>query len=509
MSARRRTDAAPRAERRVIARVQRLAGAVLGPSTSFRGVMLFGTGTRLFALGAQFVVLVVLARVLSKGAFGDAMTVFAFYRIGSLGLGTGLSYVILYHVSRTPDDKVAEIRFHRTVAAVGAAIGIAIAVLVALAAPLIATGVFGKPSLAPWFVSFAPFMVFSTLITVATGALDGRSRITESLMVSEAAPNALRLALLPIGALLALPDTMVAHVMTLSVALPWLWTARRLLDRSVQGFAPLRRWDASYAAKFVLFSFSSLTLQGFDMLVVGALFSSETVADYAVASRLAVLYPFFQQIVVRRFSPTAGRLLHLGDHQRLQEEVDACRRASIIAVAISIAAIIGPLPLALQLLGNYHDAIPIAILLALPPTIRSVYASVDRVLQMAGYANWALAIQLTALSTVILFPLATHQVLGVASIPIAMTLASLALNPISSTVLRRRLDVKTIGARDIVLVAVAGAAVFVAVALPAGWLPSLVVAVTYLGIAAGTYLISRKGSVAGLTGERQSTAEGR
>src|ERR1700730_6698663 len=67
-----------------------------------------GSSARVFGLASQFVVLIILSRMLSKDGFGDLMTAFGFYRVGSAALGIGASLVLLYHVSRRPDDPDAE-----------------------------------------------------------------------------------------------------------------------------------------------------------------------------------------------------------------------------------------------------------------------------------------------------------------------------------------------------------------------------------------------------------------
>src|SRR5436309_14514563 len=67
-------------------------------------ILVMGSGARLFGLASQFVVLLILGRMLSKGSFGDLMTAFGFYRLAAMALGIAGSLVLLYHVSRNPDD---------------------------------------------------------------------------------------------------------------------------------------------------------------------------------------------------------------------------------------------------------------------------------------------------------------------------------------------------------------------------------------------------------------------
>ena len=293
-----------------------IAGALSGPRTrGYLQILAVVSGARVFGLASQFVVLVVLSRILSKDSFGDMMTAFGFYRLAGIALGVGPSLLLLFHVSRRPHDQEAEVKLHRYAAMLGALVSAIVAVVGVLAAGPIATAL-DKPGLAAWFVELAPFAVFSTLLVVATGALEGRSRISESIVLGEVVPNAIRIVLLPLVALMSLSDAYVAHVLTLSVLLPWLWTARRLWNRSIKGITPWTPWDYSYSGKFVVATLFAQQLAAVDILVAGVLFSSPAVADYAVASRIAALYSFFQLALLKRFAPRAGHLIGDRRHRR-------------------------------------------------------------------------------------------------------------------------------------------------------------------------------------------------
>src|SRR5262249_52487846 len=113
-------------------------------------VLAVGSGARVFGLASQFVVLIILSRMLTKGSFGDLMTAFGFYRLAAAALGVGASLVLLYHVSRRPDDRAAEIRLHRYSAVLSGAI----AALVALTGFMLAGPVahaLDKPGVVIWF----------------------------------------------------------------------------------------------------------------------------------------------------------------------------------------------------------------------------------------------------------------------------------------------------------------------------------------------------------------------
>src|SRR5262245_45589712 len=158
-----------------------------GRFRAYLEILVVGSSARLFGLASQFVVLLILSRVLSKGSFGDLMTAFGFYRLAAMALGIAGSLVLLYHISRNPDDKDAEIKLHRYSALLGAVASAAVAVVGFLAADPIAHAL-DKPDLAVWFRELAPFAVFSTLLILSTGALEGRSRISSSIVLGRSPP---------------------------------------------------------------------------------------------------------------------------------------------------------------------------------------------------------------------------------------------------------------------------------------------------------------------------------
>ena len=210
-----------------------------GQLGGYLAVLAAGSGARVFGLASQFVVLIILSRMLPKDSFGDLMTAFGFYRLTATALGVGASLVLIYHVSRHPQDRDAEVRLHRYSAMLSGprpprlsrSLGFLLAGPIAHA--------LGKPGLEVWLRQLAPFAIFTALLVTSTGALEGRSRISKSIAVGEAAPNAVRIVLLPAVALLGLPQAYVAHAMTLSVLIPWLWSGRSLWDRGNPRLAAL------------------------------------------------------------------------------------------------------------------------------------------------------------------------------------------------------------------------------------------------------------------------------
>lgn len=457
-----------------------------GRLRAYLDILVVGSGARIFGLASQFVVLILLSRFLSKESFGNLMTAFGFYRLAGVALGVGGSLVLLFHVSRRSEDHRAEIRLQRFSALIGAIPSGAIALASFLAAGPIAAAL-GKPSLAMWLRDMAPFLPFTTLLVIATGALEGRSRVAESIFWGEVAPNAVRMVLLPLVFVLNLPGAFVAHVLTLSVLLPWLWLARRMCSRAARGWQAWSRWDYNYCGKFVAATLFANQLGAVDIVIASVLFSSTTVADYAVAARLAALFTFFELALLKRFAPRAGHLLQTKDAEGMHREFDTCRRLAIGCVALTIAGVLVAAPLLLPLLGNYMDARSLLIWLAIPSFVASFYATSDRLLIIAGQANVALLVTACSFVTLVASPFALAPWIGPIAIPAAMVLSVALFNPIVALRAGQMTGVRTFGWRDGALMG--SGCIALAAAAVAGSYASAVIACAMLG-AIGVYYIA-------------------
>ncbi|MBR1155805.1 lipopolysaccharide biosynthesis protein [Bradyrhizobium sp. JYMT SZCCT0428] len=433
-----------------------------GQLGTYLAVLAAGSSARVFGLASQFIVLIILNRILSKDSFGDMMIAFGFYRVIGMAFGIGASLVLIYHVSRHPNDRTAEIRLHRYSAFFSATAAALVALAgFALAGPI--AHALAKPGLEAWFRELAPFGIFTVLLVTSTGALEGRSRITESIFLGEAAPNAVRMVLLPAVALSGLPNAYVAHAMTLSVFLPWLWSARSLCDRSVGGWRPWTFWDLSYCGKFVAATLFANQLGAVDILVAGMLFPSEVVADYAVAARIAALYSFFQIVLLKRFAPRAAQIIQTKDLAALRQEYVFCRKLMVGCSALNIAGILCIGPFLLPLFGNYTSAGSFLVWLAIHSFMHSFFATSDRLLLIAGQANVSLRTTASTFGALVTAPFVIAPLLGPTAIPITMALACALLYPLAARV-KTLFDVRTFEPRDLLVIG-AGITVLVSYAI--------------------------------------------
>ncbi|KPF89735.1 hypothetical protein IP83_01615 [Novosphingobium sp. AAP93] len=417
----------------------------------YLAVATFGVGSRVGSLVAQLGALFVLARIMTKADFGDMMTAFAAYRIISYGVGTGCMSGLLYHVSRDPVD-ATEIPAHRTFAALA---GIAVLALEIFLLPFRAdiAALFGKPGLADWLLYLAPFGLIYTLIYTATGAYDGRQWINRSIALAELWPNLLRLVLLGIILVWRLPVWTVGAAFLLSVAIPYCAVLFRLLGSPIRGMRPIRRWDLHYCATFIGHSLLSMQLQGIDMLIVGYLFSSTQTADYAIAGRIAVMYPFFQQIVFKKFMPRCGMLIARGDTAQLVREALTCRDFSVIAVCFLTGALLALAPWIVRGAGDFTSALALLVALAAPSFARAFFAGGDAILRMSGAANFSIAIMFCSFLFVVVTPFVAMRWLHIFSLPLGMTLSAIVLNPIIAWRIHQRMGFWLFARRDFLVLA--------------------------------------------------------
>lgn len=426
--------------------VLRQSGGVVQPGriASYLRAISIGSGVRVGGLVTQLLVLVLLSRMMPKAGFGDMMTAFGFYRLAAAALGVGPSLVLLFHISRRPEDRTLEVRLHRYSALLGAAASLALAVAGFATAGTLAE-LFGKPGLEYWFRALAPLAVSGTLLIVATGALEGRSRVSDSILFGELLPNALRVVALPAIAFFHWPVDAIAYVLNLSVVVSWLWAAPRLWQPSIGGLQPWSAWDYEYCGKFAISTLFAYQLNATDVLVASALFSSETVADYVIAARFAAMYSFLQIVALKSFSPRAGSLLHSGDIDTLRRDVDLCRALTVSCCSLSIAGILCISPFVLPLFGDYAGSLSLLAWLAIPCFIQSFYATSDRLLVVSGNPNVALILTSASFLMLVTIPFAAARWFGLAAIPLAMVSAAIVLQPLVVARVKAKFDIRTIG----------------------------------------------------------------
>jgi len=389
---------------------------------------MLGSAIRAVGLATQLGVLVLMGRLLPKSVFGDAVLVFTGYRLLSYAIGSGAGSLLVYHVSRHSGDTGLDLQLSRRLNLITLALAAVVCTVCLLLAPSV-SALFDKPGMAVWMLHMSPLIVAGALLQVTSSSLDARNRVTHSILLTELIPNLLRMLGIACVALFKFPQIAVAWVFWLAVAVPWMFDAWRLFGRSPPRVQLDLRWaDARYAFWLGTYPLLGMQLQGIDMVIAGILFPSSAVAEYSIASRLATLFPFLQQMVVRVFTPQSGPLFKQNDVAKINRELESLRHLSLASTASMAAIILVAAPVVVYLMGDYTAGLGVLVALAIPPLIRSNFAGIEVVLKMRAQ-GWVLAVSAVAsLFVVVVGTWFLHGAIAMYSLPVSMLISAVSIN---------------------------------------------------------------------------------
>jgi O-antigen/teichoic acid export membrane protein len=406
---------------------------------------------RVVALFAQFAILLLLGWSLPKSEMGNAMLAYAICRIGSQVVGLGIGHALF--IRAAGDHTAAHIQAARVFTLIGLASGIVLAGAIAAIAGPVGAGL-NKPGLATWLIWLSPMALFGVLSAIQGSYLEARHRLATSILWTEAAPGIGRIAallvLIPFGA----SAVTTSLALWIPQAIAWLLPALSIVAARAEGQINLTSQDVTTAGGFAAYTAASLQLQGIDILVAGFLFDAEFVAEYAIAARIAALFPFFSQLIVRRYSPHARSLLRQGRVAALQELSDRTGRDSFFTLCGTVA-IVGATLLFLVILPEYRNSIGILALLAAAALLRGGFVPADRLLQISGNVRYSTWVMTVSFAIVALLPFLLSSTVGEAAIPTAMLFSAALLNPILALLTLRRTAIHAYAPVAIVLGAAA------------------------------------------------------
>lgn len=402
--------------------------AVLNMLTSF--------GLRGVAIIAQFGVLLLVSRMLSLGDLGDFLMVYAGFRMIGFSIGTGIGTLVLYHVSRAAGSADVDRQYH--------VLGIILTGIICLPVLLAVniwsdeiSGLFSKSNLSFWIREMSPFLGFQALSIVATGSLDGRGRIGTSIAVSELFPNLIQVVGLAGALVLSTPVTIIGPIFSLSLAAPWMWLSLPTLWKE-GGIASPSRWDIGYASKYGVTFLLSQQINGLDVILVGLLYSSEKTAFYTVCARIAMLFPFVQVIVLRKFAPVAGLLISKDQLSELNSELARLRPVLIAVVGVLVAPTVVIALWALPILGVAAENVAILISLSFLFFSRAYFGGIDVLLKMSGRATASLLSATLCASLGMALAVMLGPSMGIFSVGVGLTVAASGVNIAMSCLLMRR-----------------------------------------------------------------------
>lgn len=274
-------------------------------------------GGRITKLAFGFAIQVVLARLLGSDAYGGfilaSMTMAVGILFARLGMKSGLLRKLPYH-----EDNPQEARgVVKASVQLGIVSGVLVSSIIFLAAPIIATRVFGDPSIIPLIRLVAVGIPFSVLLTIgvsiARALRDAKPHVIVNQILNTALTAVLVSALLfagygAVGAILA---KVIAIAISATIAL---YLAYRALPFPLRGpTVRMHRDLLTFSLPLVLAASANWALAQTDTVLVGVFMTSAGVGVYNVAYRLHSLGMVFFYPVTFLLPPVLTRLMERDD----------------------------------------------------------------------------------------------------------------------------------------------------------------------------------------------------
>lgn len=357
-----------------------------------------GLVAKAVAMGAQFVNLWLLLRLLSKPQFGAYVFVMALIAWITVVGTAGLERLVLYRLSRDLDAP-GELTGGSLVATALIGAGLTSAVLAAAAAGL-ALAMGDQPSLpgvTRWLVNLAPLVVMTCLGRVFEAWFWARGQVSLSLLVPAAADAgrtagfALALWLLPTQGGVALA------VITAALLPLVLWVAIAPL-RGLRNPVFVARGDVRYCMNVMLARGANEGVQRLDVLMIGLLASAAATAEYVVAGRIAAVIALGKDLLAPVLTPRLGRFSAAGSRAQAESEYAQTRFVGL-ASALAFAALLAAAgrPLLAVLAGDLQGSYPLLLILSAGSIINGGFGSNAAYLSITGHAGWTLIARLVLL----------------------------------------------------------------------------------------------------------------
>jgi O-antigen/teichoic acid export membrane protein len=400
------------------------------------------------AVGAllQFLIVVVITRGLDTGSAGTLLETIAFFTIlssmGTLGADIGVVRDLPVLVA---SGRAVDVRRLLAVACYPvAAIGIVFAAVSFAGASSLAAVLF-DPSHSHDGTTYlrivAPAVPLAALTTVALAATRGLGTMVPYVAVQNLVIPAVRVLLVVAAVAAGLAGAKIAAAWTLPVAagaLAAFVALRRLVLRvELQAVSPARERSSRIgAARFWRFaaprgvaSIFEITVLMLDVLLVGALRSTNEAAVYAAASRLVIFGSFLLFAVSRPLAPQFSKLLARGENRAAGALYHiATWWGMVVAWPLYITCAIFAVPI-MSLFGfGYSTGSTALLILSLAYLFDLGTGNMNVLLLMSGKSTWNLANAALALGLNVGLNFALIPPLGIEGAAIAWAASVVAYN---------------------------------------------------------------------------------
>lgn len=419
-----------------------------------RGRSLIGGGSAVLAVkiaaaAISFGLALAIPRAFGRDATGVFFLSLTVVVVASTVAALGLDRAIVRFVSvgaGRADWPTVEAVYRRSVAASGTA-AVAVGAVLWLAAPWVATRLFGDPEVGPVLRILAVATPAATLLLVHAAALRSLRRpVAADAIAVVAVPLGVLLYVAAAGSSVGISSAAVAYVAVSFAALAAaaVWWRRSAPRPERGGDANLRRMLATAGPLLVVTSMG-LVVTWTDILMVGVFESVGEVAVYVVASRTARVLATSLAAGNAILEPRFALLYSEG---RLDEIGVLARRAAAILAAVTLPGVLVLTVFRDQVLGlfgeGFESGAAVLVILTLAQLVNVGAGAVGPILAMTGnekpfqYAAMGAAAVNVALN-VLLIP-----TFGIEGAAVATASTVVAMNAVAVWLIYRRLGVTAI-----------------------------------------------------------------
>lgn len=306
-------------------------GVAPGAETSSRLAVSMAKNSAIVFIGGilgralQFLLQIVLGRLLGPSGFGNYVLGLSFVDIGKTIAGVGLDragvrYIAIYLGERSSERAARLVRFSLTLSA---AIGLLAGAALYFLAPL-ATGYFQNAETAHAVQLFAIGLPLAVVTFVASGLVRGANKMALDMSITDIGQPLLNLLVLVALALLSSRDLyatiialnislVVAAIIAIAAVAAVFPTALRRVSLPGIDYRPV----LSYSAYMMLISICTVAMFRVDKLVLGGLVAAGQVGIYGASSMIAQQNALVILAINKAFSPRVASLYHQGQHDQL------------------------------------------------------------------------------------------------------------------------------------------------------------------------------------------------
>ncbi len=290
--------------------------------------------SRMVSLGAGFLSLWFLTRILSTEQFAGYSVAMSVVILASSSVGIGIERVMLLRVSEV--EPCSGQLMGRTLALKIFGLVGTLSILAALALMLFseAARLGVQEDLNGWLIRLAPFVPAAALSLVLVTWFQANHRVGVSELMTGLTDGS-RCIFFGIAFLFGLGSPAVALAATMSAAMPIPLLLSLAIGRTTHQPSAMTFKDLLFGLHFLTMRLSRMGLNHLDIVALGMFAGVTETAQYVVASRFAAIVMLGPAVFAPTYEPRVRRLIALGDSEAISREYHSIR---VIAFACALVS---------------------------------------------------------------------------------------------------------------------------------------------------------------------------